>query len=99
MFGFGNVDRTAPSLHDELPLSNSDLSFLYVDPDFADGTTTWLKSYFFVLNNIFRATLLPKIGDASKVQKLSRNLLNHFGDPVERFSVSSLIWNEIRLTP
>jgi len=48
---------------------------LYVDHNKANGKTDGLKLYFYVLNNLLRATIDPKTGDATTVQNHAPTIL------------------------
>ena len=54
-----------------------------------------LKPYFYVLNNLLRATIDPKIGDATTVQNHAPTILVCFGLE-KRFSVTDLMWRHIQ---
>jgi hypothetical protein len=57
--------------------------------------TAALRPYFFVLNNILRHTLDPKIGDTTVFQNDAPRLLLRFAPNAERFSVSDFMWRRI----
>jgi hypothetical protein len=40
---------------------------MYVNPAMANGKTVGLKLYFYVLNNLLRATIDPEVGDSTSV--------------------------------
>jgi len=65
-----------------------------VDPTKANGKTEGLKLYFYVLNNFLRATIDPKVGDATSVQNHAPTILVCFGLK-KRFSVTDLLWHHI----
>jgi hypothetical protein len=54
-----------------------------------------LKPYFYVLNNLLRATIDPKIGDSTTIQHHAPTILICFG-LAKRFSLINLIWRNIQ---
>jgi hypothetical protein len=64
------------------------------DPTKANGKTEGLKPYFYVLNNLLRATIDPKVGVATSVQNHDATILVCFGLK-KRFSVTDLLWHHI----
>ena len=65
-----------------------------VDPTKANGKSEGLKPYFYVLNNLLRATIDPKVGVATSVQNHDATILVCFGLK-KRFSVTDLLWHHI----
>jgi hypothetical protein len=65
-----------------------------VDPTKANGKTEGLKPYFYVLNNLLRATIDTKVGDATSVQNHTPTIHVCFGLK-KRFSVTDLLWHHI----
>jgi len=63
-----------------------------VDQTKANGKTEGLKPYFYVLNNLLRATINPKVGDATSVQNPAPTIIVCFGLK-KRFSVTDLLWH------
>src|SRR6266540_1016790 len=63
LLGLGSKDLQRDKIHDEEQLSVTGIEALYRKPSKADGGTKGLKSYFYILNNLFHATLTPKKGD------------------------------------
>jgi len=99
LLGFNRDDRAAPSLYDRYPDGAGKDDFveaaLYIDPTKANGKIDGLKPYFYVLNNLLRATIDPKIGDATTVQNHAPTILVCFGLG-KRFSVTDLMWRHIQ---
>lgn len=96
LLALGAKDRASSKIHNEPHLSNQDLAHIYQDPEKADGSTLYLKPCYFILNNLFRTTLLPKKTDSTNLCSKSRNLLNRFSrEYCSPFSVSDLIWSAI----
>jgi hypothetical protein len=99
LLGFNRDDRTTPSLYDLYPNGAGKDDFveaaLYIDPTKANGKTDGLKPYFYVLNNLLRATIDPKIGDATTMQNHAPTILVCFGLG-KRFSVTDLMWRHIQ---
>jgi hypothetical protein len=73
---------------------------MYVNLAKANGKTVGLKPYFYVLNNLLRATIDPKVGDSTFIQNHAPRILVFFGLD-KRFSVIDLMWchiEEVSLT-
>jgi len=77
------------------PLAASEYQYMYQEGHVADGQTVWLKPYFYVLNNILRQTLYPKIVDSTFLQDDSPVVLDCFGDEFTKFSIGHYIWDKI----
>ena len=77
------------------PLAASEYQYMYQEGHVADGQTVWLKPYFYVLNNILRQTLYPKIGDSTFLWDDSPVVLDFFGDEFTKFSIGHYIWDKI----
>jgi len=52
-----------------------DIVFAYERRDLADGRTVGLKSFYYTMNNLFRETINPKVGDSTSLRKYAKNLL------------------------
>jgi hypothetical protein len=60
--------------------------------ELADGTTTALKSTYYVMNNLLRETIIPKGGsDSTSLRKYATNLIYRMLPGAEPFSVSRFI--------
>src|SRR6266542_5613650 len=68
---------------------------LHRNPSKADGGTKGLKSFFYILNNLFRATLIPKGGDATQIHSFARNLLMRFAKDGRPFNITNFMWEEL----
>lgn len=98
LWGFDVRDTNKDALHAERPLSNSEIAFMYEDvPDAAIGFKKDLKPFYYILTNIFRLTLDPKGGDASKISGFSRNILVRMAPSADPFSVFHFLWDNIVL--
>src|SRR5438132_115784 len=75
LLGLGSEDLGRDRIHDEQQLSTFGIKDLYRDLEMADEGTGGLKSYFYILNNLFHATLTPRSGDATQIHSWARNLL------------------------
>jgi hypothetical protein len=64
---------------------------MYLDGYPADGKTVYLKPYFYVLNNILRQILYPKVGDSTYLRDDSQKVLDRFGADFQKFSISRYI--------
>jgi hypothetical protein len=97
ILGFGEDDLGRPKLHGgEIPLE-SEMAFMY---DVACGkvefgTTHGLKPIYRMLNQLFRYTLTPKIGDSYNISNIAKDILVRMGSDKEEFSVFDFIWEEI----
>jgi hypothetical protein len=92
--------RSLLNLHDlhnlQIPV-NTELLPLYTpnDPNVVLGKVDSLKPYFAYLNRMFRRSFVPKDGDASSINHLSRTVLVRFDPPPHRFHVYHFVWEEI----
>jgi len=93
--GLGSEDRGFIEIHDERILTKREIAFMYVNSIAADGLVKGLKSYYYILNNLFRTTLNPKNGSASHLYGYARNILVRMGPGGAPFSVSHFLWNEL----
>ena len=57
--------------------------------------TASLKPYFYVLNNLVRNTIDPKIGDSINLHENAPKILSSFGTGSRRFSCAKLLCNKI----
>ena len=71
---------------------------MYLDGHTADGQTVFLKPYYYVLNNILRQILYPKVGDSTFLCDDSQKVLQQFGDKFQKFFINRYIWNKIHDT-
>jgi hypothetical protein len=93
LFGFSKEDRDAEVIHFEPHMNHSMISSAYEYDELADGSTTALKSVYYVLNNMFRDTIYPKGGSDSKsLRRFAPNLLARMLPWAKPFSVSKFIW-------
>jgi hypothetical protein len=60
LFGFSKEDREADIIHFEAHMNPNKIAATYEYDELADGSTTALKSVYYVLNNMFRETIYPK---------------------------------------
>lgn len=96
LLGFGKDDRGYSDLHDERTLRNNKITFIYENPKSADGFVKGLKSFYYVLNNLFRQTINPKGGSDSNLYAYVKNILARMGRDGDHFSVSRFLWNGIQ---
>jgi uncharacterized protein YozE (UPF0346 family) len=59
------------------------------------GTTQGLTPYYKLLNQLFRYTLYPKVGDSDNISNMSNNLIARMAPNQDEFSVFDFIWEEI----
>jgi hypothetical protein len=99
LLGFTSEDRAASSLFDIFPdsVSHDDLEAaqIYKPGKAVDFTTTYLKPYFYVLNNLLRLTLDPKIGDSIHIMLDAPKVLCRFGAGGDHFSITDFMWRKI----
>jgi len=95
LLGLGHSDRTATELTEYEDLALEEYQHMYLEGHRADGQTTFLKPYYYVLNNILRQILYPKVGDSTFLRDDSQKVLQRFGDEFQKFSISRYIWNKI----
>jgi hypothetical protein len=94
---FGEEDLGHPKLNGgEFPL-DSEMAFMY-DSMFGKvefGTTHGMKPIYRMLNQLFRYTLTPKIGDNYNISNIAKEILVRMAPRKEDFSVFNFIWEEI----
>lgn len=99
LLGFNHVDRAAPSLcslyPDSVPQDHLAAAQIYLPGFPADCTTAALKPYFYVLNNLIRWSVDPKIGDSIRIHHDAPKILVRFGVNGGRFSISDFMWTKI----
>ena len=54
-----------------------------------------MKSFYYVMNNLFRETNNPKVGDCTSLIKYAKNLLARMAPGSDAFSISRFIWTEL----
>jgi hypothetical protein len=93
LFGFSKDDRDAEIIHFEAHMNHSKIASAYEFDELADGSTTALKSVYYVLNNMFRDTIYPKGGsDSTSLRRFAPNLIARLLPGAKPFSVSKFIW-------
>jgi hypothetical protein len=92
-----NEDLGRPKLHGgEFPL-DSEMAFMY-DSMYGKvefGTTHGMKPVYRMLNQLFRYTLTPKIGDNTNISIVAKEILVRMAPGKEDFSIFDFIWEEI----
>jgi hypothetical protein len=90
ILGFGEEDLGRPKLHGgEFPL-DSEMAFMY-DSMFGKvefGTTHGMKPVYRMLNQLFRYTLTPKIGDNTNISNVAKEILVRMAPGKEAFRIS-----------
>ena len=94
LLGFASGDRYADSIQTQPVLKPEDIVFAYERRDLADGRTVGLKSFYYAINNLFRETINPKVGDSTSLRKYAKNLLAKMAPDSDAFSISRFIWIE-----
>jgi hypothetical protein len=93
LFGFSKDDREAEVIHFEPHMNHSKIVSTYEYDELADGSTTALKSVYYVLNNMFGETIYPKGGsDSTSLRRFAPNLIARLLPGAKPFSVSKFIW-------
>lgn len=96
LLGFGAADRSYPSLYDGVDtIAYDDIQHMYFHGKEADFHMPFLRSYYYVLNNMIRHTLDPKIGDTTSILHDAPKILLRFGEHATSFSISDLLWRKI----
>jgi hypothetical protein len=97
ILGFSSKDLGRPKIHGvEIPL-DSEMAFMY---DTAYGNIEFdtiyaMKPVYRMLNQLFRYSMTPKIGDNYNVANIAKEVLERMGSDQEIFSVFDFIWEEI----
>ena len=76
-------------------MRTKDVVYAYEDMKLTDCRTVSLKSYYYVMNNLFRETINPKVGDSIQLNKYTQNLLSRMAPISEAFSASRFNWIEL----
>jgi uncharacterized protein YozE (UPF0346 family) len=97
ILGFGEEDLGHPMIHGgEIPL-DGEMAFMY-DSMYGKvefGTTHGMNPVYRMLNQLFRYTLTPKIGENYNISNVSKDVLVRMAPGKENFSVFDFIWEEI----
>jgi hypothetical protein len=76
LFGFSKEDREVDIIHFEAHMNHNKIATAYEYDELADGSTTALRSVYYVLNNMFRETIYPKGGsDSTSLRRFAPNLI------------------------
>lgn len=97
LLGFGAQERAFIEVHHEARVEIRNIAYMYVDRCVADGKVKGFKSYFYILNNMFRNTINPKDGAALDLNGYARNLLARMAPGGERFNVPRFLWMELQV--
>jgi hypothetical protein len=98
LLGLGSKDERRSPVHNEDKYKPKELPFMFPTRDLAiEGKADQLNPYYYYyLNQFFRATIDPKIGDATALRYYAPNLLNRMAPDEEGFCIFDFIWNELR---
>jgi hypothetical protein len=92
LFRFSKEGRDAEVIHFGPHMNHNMIASAYEYEDLADGSTTALKSVYYVLNNMFRETIHHKGGsDSTSLRRFAPNLLARMLPGAKPFSVSKFI--------
>jgi len=75
LLGFASGDRYADSIQTHPILKPDDIIFAYERSYLANGRIVGLKSFYYAMNNLFRETINPKVGDSTSLRNYAKNLL------------------------
>jgi len=95
ILGFGHIHRGYERIHNEHHLEPMEVSFMWENQNLAvpDWSRTKLKSFYYIMNNLFRITLNPK-DNATDLNGYITNVLSRFPSS-EKFNVPRFIWIEL----
>jgi len=97
LFALGSADTSRTNIHQEALYKDNELGELYKEGSYPDRYTSGLKDEFHLINNLFRATISPKVGDATILRHNAKNLLMRMIPDGEPFCISGFIWNELKV--
>jgi len=97
IIGFGRSDMYVEVVQNELLMKPEEIAYAYEDRRLADGRIVSLKSYYYVMNNLFRETINPKGGDSNHMNMYAKNLLARMAPRSEAFLVSRFTWIDLSL--
>ena len=95
LLGLDHKDHRSTTITKIPALAMDEYQYMYLKGHRADGQTVWLKSYYYVLNNILLQILYPKSGDSTHLHDDSKVVLDCFDDEFTKFSISHYIWDKI----
>jgi hypothetical protein len=98
ILGFDEEHRGFSYIHDEKRAEVREIAFMYLDGRATDGKAKGLKSFYYILNNLIRHTIIPKDGAASNLNGYVRNVLARFALGGDKFNVPRFMWQEIRVS-
>jgi hypothetical protein len=97
LLGLGSKDERRSPVRNEDKYKPKVLPFMFPSRDLAiEGKADQLNPYYYYINQFFRATIDPKIGDATTLRYYAPNLLNRMAPDEEGFCIFDFIWNELR---
>jgi hypothetical protein len=95
--GLGSKDERRSPVHNEDKYKPKEFPFMFPSRDLAiEVKADQLHPYYYYLNQFFRATIDPKIGDATALRYYAPNLLNRMAPDEEGLCIFDFIWNELR---
>jgi hypothetical protein len=68
LLGFNRHDRCATELTEYENVDMEEYQHMYLEGYPGDGKIVYLNPYFYVLNNILRQILYPKVGDSTYIR-------------------------------
>jgi hypothetical protein len=95
ILGFRHIHRGYERIHNVCCLEPMEVSFMWEDQDLAvpDWSKTKLKSFYYIMHNLFRNTLNPK-DNATDLNGYITNVLSRFPTS-DKFNVTRFIWVEL----
>jgi hypothetical protein len=99
LLGFGRNDVNRIKIHMALKLDARKIKFMYPRSKQGNfGETTDMLTFYAYINRLFRRTLTPREGDATKIPAYNKNILAAMAPNTNglEFSVFDFIWEEIK---
>ena len=99
LLGFGRNDANRIKIHMALKLDAGKIKFMYPRSKQGNfGETTDMLPFYAYINRLFRRTLTPREGDATKIPAYNKNILAAMAPNTNglEFSVFDFIWEEIK---
>jgi hypothetical protein len=95
--GFSNDDLNLIRIHIKGSISKGEMAPMYQRLELVNyGHTHDMLPFYGYLNRLFRKTIAPREGDATRVTSFARNLLQAMDPSAPPFSVIDYIWEEMK---
>jgi hypothetical protein len=97
LLALGSKDEDRTPIHNENKYKPRDLTYMFPSRALViEGKADQLKPYYYYLNQFFRSTIDPKLGNATALRYYAPNLLNRMAPDKEGFCIFDFMWNELR---